>query len=99
MQADPADTAVSVLVCTAVQPLVEHHRVQSIAWGCEVLAKPFGIDELVPRIRACLNGSGVRQVGPISGGVHRAWTGAKAEHVARRDDGFATVLNRSRRTG
>ena len=54
LKGDPATRPVPVLVCSADHRLLDELRDRLLAWDCAVLPKPFGLDELLPAVAACL---------------------------------------------
>ena len=68
LKSDPATVGFPVLVCTAAQVLVERLRDRLTVWDCEVLAKPFDIDELVARVGASVRRPRSPHDRAISGG-------------------------------
>ena len=54
LKGDPETQGIPVLICSADHRLLERIREQLAAWDCGVLAKPFGLAELLAEIEACL---------------------------------------------
>ena len=54
LKAHPATRPIPVLVCSAASRLLEEQHDQLVAWDCGVLTKPFGIEDLLAAIEACL---------------------------------------------
>jgi CheY-like chemotaxis protein len=50
----PITRPVPMLVCSADHRLLERLHDQLAAWDCGVLRKPFGLEEFLSAIRACL---------------------------------------------
>lgn len=61
LKGDPTTRSIPVLVCSADHQLLDDLYDRLAAWDCGVLPKPFGLDELLAAISAC--------VGQSSGGV------------------------------
>ena len=57
LKAHPATLPVPVLVCSADTRLLDELHDRLVAWDCGVLAKPFGLDELLAAIQDCLTPS------------------------------------------
>jgi CheY-like chemotaxis protein len=54
LDADPEVTGIPVVICTAAHDLVERHRERLDELGCEVVEKPFDVDDLLGAIERCL---------------------------------------------
>jgi CheY-like chemotaxis protein len=54
LKGDPATLGIPVLVCSADARLLDELGEQLAAWDCAVLAKPFGLEELLAAIAGCL---------------------------------------------
>ena len=54
LKADPRTAGIPVLVSTANDALARAVGEQLAAWGCGVVLKPFEVEELLAKIRACL---------------------------------------------
>jgi CheY-like chemotaxis protein len=54
LDADPEVTGIPVIICTAAHDLVEMHRERLDELGCEVIEKPFDIDDLLSAVERCL---------------------------------------------
>ena len=54
LRSDPSTRALPVLVCSADTQRLEDLDEQLRAWGCDILTKPFDIDEFAAAIRASL---------------------------------------------
>ena len=50
----PDTRDIPVLVCSASKDLIDHNRSLLERLGCEVVDKPFGIDDLLAAIERCL---------------------------------------------
>ena len=51
---DPEATGIPVVICTAAHDLVEMHRARLNELGCEIVEKPFNVDDLLNAIARCL---------------------------------------------
>jgi DNA-binding response OmpR family regulator len=51
----PLSRDIPVLICSASRDLVDRHRPLLERLGCEVVDKPFGIDDLLAAIERCLS--------------------------------------------
>ncbi len=54
LKGDPATRPIPVLVCSADHHLLDDLYDRLAAWDCGVLPKPFGLEEFLTAIRACL---------------------------------------------
>jgi DNA-binding response OmpR family regulator len=54
LNSDPEVTGIPVVICTAAHDLVEKHRALLEELGCEIIEKPFDIDDLIGAIERCL---------------------------------------------
>jgi two-component system response regulator MprA len=67
-EAPSSTTDIPVLICSASTDLIEKNRALLERLGCEVLDKPFGIDDLLAAIERCLapirEANGAHKPGP-----------------------------------
>ena len=54
LKADPATEPIPVVVCTGDRRAAEDARAELDGWGCGVVLKPFDVDELAAKVRACV---------------------------------------------
>jgi DNA-binding response OmpR family regulator len=70
LKAEPGTVAIPVLVCSADHRLLEAWHDRLLAWDCGALAKPFGLDDLLAAIAACLApafvAAGEARMGPLA---------------------------------
>ena len=50
---DPETTGIPVLICTAAHDLVVMHRERLDELGCEIVEKPFDVEDLLAAIERC----------------------------------------------
>jgi DNA-binding response OmpR family regulator len=71
LKSDPVTRPIPVLVCSTDHHLLDDLYDRLVAWDCGVLPKPFGLEELLAAIHACVgqsSGGGVPAEHPIPAG-------------------------------
>ena len=74
MSADRVLRSVPVVICSGARDLRTAHAEEFAALGCEVVAKPFELDELIGAVRRCLRRSEVSAKQPAGGGANGPWS-------------------------
>jgi len=70
LKGNPDTLAIPVLVCSADARLLDELHEELAAWDCAVLAKPFGLDDLLAAIAGCLVGQPSPHPAPVSLRAH-----------------------------
>jgi CheY-like chemotaxis protein len=74
LKTDAATQTIPVLVCSADHHLLEALQNQLGAWDCEMLTKPFDLDDLLTAIQTCLTHQ--TAIAPLARNGHIAEQGA-----------------------